>query len=129
MAAAFFTPFAFHPNRPSMRRTTVGSGNPDISAAIPAMVSRHPYPVAMHGRRLWHYFHRTWRRWSDADNNLCVGGTNAQKEGAGCGEDMFLHRVHRSLELLPVKMRIAWESCAETITSVGTQDTQSSQDE
>jgi len=96
VAAAFFTPIAGDPNGPAMRWTSVASGDPDVAVAIPAMVAGNPDPVHMRGRRGGNDFDGMRRRWADADNDLRVGRADAEKNCAGCGEDLFLHGFHHS---------------------------------
>jgi len=111
VATTFGAPLAFNPNGSAMGRTLVFSWNPDVAASVPAVVAGDPYIVAVNGWRSWDNFDGTRRRWADADHDLRVGRADGEKNCAGCGEELFLHGFGRSLELLPVKMRIAVESC------------------
>jgi hypothetical protein len=90
MAAAFLTPLAFNPDRAVVWRTPIGSVDPDIFVAIPAVVSGNPH-IALVWRG-WCYFHWSRGRRADTYDDLSVGGANRKEEGADCGEKLLLHR-------------------------------------
>jgi hypothetical protein len=94
MTATLFAPFTRNPCGSTVGRTPVGTLYPYIAMAVVAVIARDPY-VAF--ARCGNNFNGTRRGWADADNNLCVGGADSEKEGAGCGEKLFLH-VGRSPE-------------------------------
>jgi hypothetical protein len=57
----------------------VGTGDPDVSVAVPAVVAGNPDIVAVYGWRLGDNFDGARRRRTDADNELCVGRADGDK--------------------------------------------------
>jgi hypothetical protein len=73
IAAAAVVPVAFNPAGVGMWGFDVGSGNPDVAFAVPAMIAGVPGPTGMLMWRRWDAFDDA-RRWADADDNLRSGG-------------------------------------------------------
>jgi hypothetical protein len=90
VAAALFAPLAFNPYGSAMWGTGVVTMDPDIAVAVPAVKSRNPDPTLVWGGG--HDFNGARRRWTNADDNLCVGSAYREEEAADCGEKLFLHR-------------------------------------
>jgi hypothetical protein len=84
--AAFATPLTADPDRTGMWGTHVMTANPDVTAAVPAMVATDPDPIAMRAGRSGNDFDGTrWRR-SDANDDLCVCGTGREKDSGSSEE-------------------------------------------
>jgi hypothetical protein len=101
---AGLAPVAFNPDPPTtpvvpvtldpagvgVRRFGIGSGNPDVAFAVPAMVAVVPCPFAMLRGRGRDDFVRPLRR-TDTDYDLGLCNSGREKEDAGnCRED-FVH--------------------------------------
>jgi hypothetical protein len=70
----------------------IGSGNPDVAVAIPAVVAGMPGPVAVLGWWRRDTFMGTGRR-SDADDDLSLGNACRKEHSAGSDWEEFLHRA------------------------------------
>jgi hypothetical protein len=73
------------------RRCNIGSWDPDVVGAVPAVIAGVPRPVAMLRRRRWNALDWPRRRRTDADDYLGLGDACCQKEGAGGKGNKFLH--------------------------------------
>jgi hypothetical protein len=83
IASAAVNPAPLNPAGMGMRWSDVGSGNPDVAFAIPAVVSGVPGPVRMLVERGRNDFNGTRRRRADAYDNLCSGYASGQDKCAG----------------------------------------------
>jgi hypothetical protein len=92
VATALGTPLSGDPDGPAMGWAAVLAGNPDVAMAIPAVVAGDPDPVVVRGRDYGDDFDGAGRRRADADDDLRVGRADGEKESAGGGEELFLHR-------------------------------------
>jgi hypothetical protein len=70
IAAVSVGPVAFDPAGVGVGWFDVGSGNPDVAVAVPAVVAGVPGPVGMLMRWDRDDFNRTRRWWTDADDDL-----------------------------------------------------------
>jgi len=89
VAATLFAPLTFDPDGAVMRRAAVGSVDPDVAVAIPAVIAGNPDVAFMRGDG--YDLHGTWGRRANADDDLRVGGANGKEKAAGCNEKLFLH--------------------------------------
>jgi hypothetical protein len=90
VSVAAVIPATIDPAGMRMGWTFVDSGNPDVSVAVPAVVTRVPSPVAMLGRR--------WRDtlidacgWTYADDYLALRNACGEKCGTGYSREEVLH--------------------------------------
>jgi hypothetical protein len=91
-AAAAVGPVAFDPAGAGVGRFHVGSGNPDVGVAVPAVVAGMPGPVAMLGRRRRNDFVGACRR-PYTDDDLGLGNASSEEKDAGNSREEFLHRA------------------------------------
>jgi hypothetical protein len=78
-ASVVLDPVAFNPVGVRVGWLFVGSGNPDVGMAVPAVVAGVPGPVGMLVERGRNGFYRAgW--WADADYDL-GGGEGSEGEG------------------------------------------------
>jgi hypothetical protein len=93
VTAAFAAPFALYPDGAGMRRTIIVATNPDVTAAVPAVVAANPDPIAVGAGGSGDDFDGT--RWGrpDADDQLCIRGSGGEKDGCGGCEKVVFH-VH-----------------------------------
>ena len=92
-ASAAMGPVARDPAGVFVGWLDVGSGNPDVTAAVPAMVSGLPDPVGMFDGSDGNDFHGAARR-ADAHRNLGRGREAcAENQSANGGKDELLHVV------------------------------------
>ena len=92
VAFAVMVPMPVHPMSMGMGWFDVGSGDPDVGVAVPAVIAGVPGPIGVlmgWGRNV---LDRTGR-WADPDDDL--GSCNAcrKEEGAGGNREDFLHRA------------------------------------
>jgi len=85
VATALLAPVALDPDGTGMRWTAVGAVNPDVGVAIPAVIAGNP-DIA--GTRGWDHLDRTWRRGTDADDNLRFGGADREEERGYSDEEI-----------------------------------------
>jgi hypothetical protein len=86
MTAALSTPLTTNPDGTGVWGTHIVATDPDITTAVPAVVSADPDPIAMRAGRSGNDFDGTrWRR-SDADDDLRVCSTGREKDSSGSGE-------------------------------------------
>jgi hypothetical protein len=92
IAFAMVVPVAVDPTSVGMGWFDVGSGNPDITVAVPAVVAGVPGPIGVlvgWGRNT---LDRTGRR-ADPDDDLGLCNACREEEGAGDSGEDFLHRA------------------------------------
>jgi hypothetical protein len=80
-ATVMVGPVTFIPSGVRMGWFYVGSGNPDVAVAVPAVVASVPGPFTMLGWRRRNDFMGTLR-WTDADNDLGLGDACSEKKAA-----------------------------------------------
>jgi hypothetical protein len=70
----------------------IGSRNPDVTIAVPAVITCVPCPVGVLMWRGRHDFMRSLRG-ADTDYDLGLGNACREKQGAGNCREEFLHRA------------------------------------
>jgi hypothetical protein len=92
IAVAVVVPVAIYPLCVSVGWFHVGSGNPDVAVAVPAVIAGVPGPVGMFVRRRGNNFMGSFRR-TDANDNLGSCNACGEAKGAGNSGEEFLHRA------------------------------------
>jgi hypothetical protein len=82
VAFTVVVPVAIDPVSMGVRWFDVGSGNPDVAIAVPAMIATVPRPVGMLVGWRGDDFVRALG-WTDADDYLGLGDACSEKESAG----------------------------------------------
>jgi hypothetical protein len=100
VAFAVVVPVAVDPVSVGVGWFDVSSGDPDVGAAVPAVVAGVPGPVGMlvWGRR--NGFIRT-RRGTDANDDLGLCNSCGEQKAAGGSEKEFLHRILLVVLVMP----------------------------
>jgi hypothetical protein len=91
IAAVAVGPATLDPAGVRVRGLDVGSGNPDVVFAIPAVIAGVPGPVWMFVRCDRDDFNGARRGRADADDHLCANYAGAQQNDAGGNEELLLH--------------------------------------
>jgi hypothetical protein len=103
VSAAVVDPVTFYPVGAAVGGMLVVAGDPDVSVAVPAVVSGLPDQTLMGRRRCNLHGARRWR--SDADDDLGVRGRDCQRCGeyqtSDCCECWLLHSAYLLQEALP----------------------------
>jgi hypothetical protein len=100
LATAFAAPLSGDPDGSTTRGTTVLAGNPDVGAAVPAMVAGNP---GVSGAGCGDNLDAAGWGWTDADDKLCAGDCGSQREKCSRRSDeKSLVEVHCSSLMLPV---------------------------
>jgi hypothetical protein len=92
IATAAVGPVAFDPARTGAGGLLIGSGDPYVAVAVPAVVAGVPGPVAVFWWRGRDYFTGPGRG-ADTDNNLSLCNASGEKNCAGNNREEFLHRA------------------------------------
>jgi hypothetical protein len=93
VAVAVVVPVAVDPAGVGVRRFYVGSGNPDVAIAIPAVVAGVPGPIWVlmgWGRDVFNGAGRG----TDTNYDLTLHNTCGEKECAGDRGEYFFHRCY-----------------------------------
>jgi hypothetical protein len=88
VAALLLVPLARNPDGVATGRVGVVTAHPYIAVSVPAMKSRNPDEAVP---RCGDDFDRTGGRWSNADDDLCIGSADRKEESARCDQNLLLH--------------------------------------
>jgi hypothetical protein len=106
IAARGAVPVAGNPAGVLIRRSDIGSGNPHVRVAVPAVVSLMPSPVRVLVRGWRHYLVMRCRG-PDANVNLCPRGRGNRKDRRKGGSKQVLSHV----------VTPSWGHCPVSITA------------
>ena len=111
VAAALSAPLTLHPDRAGMWGTHIVATNPDVAAAVPAVVAADPDPIVVRAGRGGNYFYGTrWGR-SNADDNLSIRGTRRGQDSSGAESKLCFRFIQTPLLLGSVNASFARKGC------------------